>query len=152
MTWGWVNYQQKCFKKWTTPLKGTFTQKFKFCHHLLTQLFQTCMNNNKKIFWRMLVSKLLTGPIDFQMAEKKNTMEVNRDHQLFGYQHSSKYLLLCSAEERNSYKFGTWGWVNDDRFPSWDHFMDLVLIHSFCFNIIFLILITFLHQINIRML
>ncbi len=27
-------------------------------------------------------------------------------HQLFGYQHSSKYLLLCSIEERNSYKFG----------------------------------------------
>jgi len=40
-------------------------------------------------------------------------MEVNRDHQLSGYRrHSSKYLLLCSAEERYSYRFGTtWGWA-----------------------------------------
>jgi len=30
------------------------------------------------------------------------TMEVNGVHQLSGYQHSSKYLHLCSAEERNS--------------------------------------------------
>jgi len=37
-------------------------------------------------------------------------------HQLFSYQHSSKYLLLCSAEERNFYRFGTtWGWVNGRR-------------------------------------
>ncbi len=40
---------------------------------------------------------------------KKNTMEVDGD------QHSSKYLLLCSAEERKSYRFGTLGSVNDDR-------------------------------------
>jgi len=26
-------------------------------------------------------------------------MEVNGSHQLFDYQHSSKYLLLCSKEE-----------------------------------------------------
>jgi len=50
-------------------------------------------------------------------------MKVNGDHQLFGvldsqlgYQHSSKYLLLFSTEERNSYWVGTtWGWVNDNR-------------------------------------
>jgi len=31
---------------------------------------------------------------------------------LSGYQHSSKYLILCSEKQRNSYKFGrTWGWV-----------------------------------------
>jgi len=29
-------------------------------------------------------------------------MEVNGYRQLYGYQHSSKYLLLCSAKERNS--------------------------------------------------
>ncbi len=34
---------------------------------------------------------------DFHSMEK-NTMEVNGYQQLFGYQHSSKYLLLCSAE------------------------------------------------------
>ncbi len=28
----------------------------------------------------------------------------------------TKYIPLCSAEQRNSYRFGTtWGWVNDDR-------------------------------------
>jgi len=25
----------------------------------------------------------------------------------FGYEHSLKYLLVCSNEERNSYRFGT---------------------------------------------
>jgi len=40
------------------------------------------------------------------------TMEVNGVHQLSGCWHPSKYLPLCSAEERNSYKFEkTWGWV-----------------------------------------
>ncbi len=30
--------------------------------------------------------------------------------------HSSKHLLLCSTEQRNSHGYGTtWGWVNDDR-------------------------------------
>ncbi len=42
---------------------------------------------------------------------------VNGYRQLFGYQHSSKYLLLCSTEERNSYRFG--GWVNDTVFIFW---------------------------------
>ncbi len=47
----------------------------------------------------------------------KNTLEVNGYHQLFGYQHSSKYLLSFSTKERNSYWFGTtWWWVNDGIF------------------------------------
>jgi len=30
----------------------------------------------------------------------------------YGYWHSSEYFCLCSAEESNSYRFGTtWGWV-----------------------------------------
>ncbi len=33
---------------------------------------------------------------------------------MFVCPHSSKYLLLCSIEERNPYRFGTtWGWVNN---------------------------------------
>ncbi len=36
-----------------------------------------------------------------------HSMEVNGYSQLFSYQHSSKYLILCSTEERNSYRFGT---------------------------------------------
>jgi len=40
--------------------------------------------------------------------------KVNGYHQLFDYQHSSKY-LLSSAEESNSYRFGTtWGWGNGE--------------------------------------
>jgi len=40
-------------------------------------------------------------------VSRKNTMEVNGDQKLFGYPYNSKYLLLCSAKERNSYRFGT---------------------------------------------
>ncbi len=40
--------------------------------------------------------KLLLVPTDFHSRER-NTMEVNGDYQLFDYQHSSKYLILCST-------------------------------------------------------
>jgi len=36
----------------------------------------------------------------------KNNMPVNMAHQLSGYRHSSKHFPSCSAEERNSYRFG----------------------------------------------
>jgi len=36
---------------------------------------------------------------DFHSGKKK--IEDNDVHQPFGYRHSSKYLSLCSAEERN---------------------------------------------------
>jgi len=40
------------------------------------------------------------------------TMGINGVHQLSVNQYSSKYLLLCSTGERNSYRFeATWGWV-----------------------------------------
>ncbi len=43
-------------------------------------------------------------------------MEVNGDQQLFGYQHSSKYLLLCSTFGTFQICVGTtWGWVNYDK-------------------------------------
>jgi len=55
----------------------------------------------------MLVTKQLIDPNDFQ-CRKKNTMEVNGVQQLSGYQHSSKYLHFCSAEEeKKSYRFET---------------------------------------------
>jgi len=57
----------------------------------------------------MSVTKELTS---IKKKKKNSTMEVNGVHQLSSYQHSSKYLLLCSAEDRNSYRFGTtWGWI-----------------------------------------
>jgi len=61
-------------------------------------------------------NQIVDGP--HLMDWLKNTMEVNGVHQLFGYPYSSKYHLLCSAEERNSYRVveTTWGWVNYDTF------------------------------------
>ncbi len=38
-------------------------------------------------------------PIDFRM-KKKITKEVNGDHELFGYTHSSENLLMCPTEEK----------------------------------------------------
>ncbi len=35
------------------------------------------------------------------------SIEVNGFRELFGYQHSSKYIFLCLTEEQNSYMFGT---------------------------------------------
>ncbi len=44
------------------------------------------------------------------------SVEVNGVPKQPGYKLSSKYLHLYSAEQRNSYRFGTtWGCVNDDR-------------------------------------
>ncbi len=67
----------------------------------------------------MLVTKQLLVNIDFHLILLFFiflSMEVNGYQQLFGYSHFSKYLLLCSAEERCSYRFGTsLGWENDDR-------------------------------------
>jgi len=55
-------------------------------------------------------------PLCLDSMKEKSTMEVNGQQELFGWQNSSKYLLLCSTEQRNSYKFRTtWGWVNDDK-------------------------------------
>ncbi len=42
-----------------------------------------------------------TVAIDFHSMEK-NTVEVFGNQKLFNYQHSSKYIRLCSTEERNS--------------------------------------------------
>jgi len=49
----------------------------------------------------MSVTKDLMDPIDFQCSFFP-TVEVNGVHQLFGYPYSSKYLLLCSAEQTTS--------------------------------------------------
>ncbi len=34
-------------------------------------------------------------------------MHVNAEHKLFGNQNALQYLLVCSGEERESYRFGT---------------------------------------------
>ncbi len=60
---------------------------------------------------------LFWGTNDLHNSKTK-TMEVFVPGvpELLCFQHSSEYLPLCSAEQRNSYRFGTtWKWVNDDR-------------------------------------
>ncbi len=67
----------------------------------------------RKIFWRMWETEQFWGTIDFHSICFP-TMEVNGAPKQPGYKLSSKYRPLCSAEQRNSYRFGTtWGWVND---------------------------------------
>ncbi len=86
----------------------------------------------RKIFWRTWETEQFWGTIDFHSIFFP-TMEVNGAPEQPGYKLSSKYLPLCSAEQRNSYRFGTtWGWVNDDRIfifgwtiPLSRHFGDL---------------------------
>jgi len=55
----------------------------------------------------MSVTKRLMGPIDINSIFfffSLHAMEVNGAHQMFGC-HSSEYLLLSSAEERDSHRF-----------------------------------------------
>jgi len=54
----------------------------------------------------MIGTKQLFGPIILHCVFF-STMKVNGAPQLFGSNHSSKYLPLCSAEKRNSYGFAT---------------------------------------------
>ncbi len=83
-------------------------------------IFQNILIKNKysvsifhkiQIFCRMWINRELTVVIDLHNMEK-NTMEVNGYRQLLGNQHSSKYLLQCSAE-RKSYR-NNLRVVNDD--------------------------------------
>ncbi len=78
-------------------------------HHLLTlKLFQICihffllLNTNVKIILKNMCNRRVDGPLDFHSIFF-HTMEVNGDHEVFGYQYS-KY-LLCSTEERHSCRF-----------------------------------------------
>ncbi len=59
----------------------------------------------------MLGNKQLPVAIDFHSMEGKNTVKVNGDQQQFGYQHSLKYLLLCSTEGRNYTVLEQRGWT-----------------------------------------
>ncbi len=47
----------------------------------------------------MCVNKQLLVPTDFLFPPYYLNQVVNVDQQLFGYPHSSKYLLLCSGQE-----------------------------------------------------
>ncbi len=113
-----------------------------FCLHVcglshfedLIRLYKI-IRTQRKIFWRKFVNRLFWGTIDFN-SKKKNTIEVNGAPELLCFPHSSEYLPLCSAEQRNSYWFGAaWGWVNDDRifFFGWTIPLNNPLKPHWCF-------------------
>ncbi len=121
----------KCIpiKKWRNNL-STFFSFFLLLliYSFNRMLMQSCLVSNNilknlapKHFFSFLCVKnvghqTLAGPHWLQWYFFLHTMKVNGYRHIFGYQLSSKYLLLCSAEERNSHRFGTnLGWVNDDR-------------------------------------
>ncbi len=58
--------------------------------------FLSNVEHKRRYFEEFWITKQLLLPTDFHSKER-NTMEVNGDHQLFDYQHSLKYLLLCST-------------------------------------------------------
>ncbi len=71
--------------------------------------------NTKEDILKNVGTEQFWGTIDFHSNFFFPTMEVNVAPKQPGYKRSSKYLPLCSAEQRNSYRFGTtWGWVNYD--------------------------------------
>ncbi len=77
-----------------------------------------------KFFWadsRTLYTPHTTGRSDKQLylglSEVENSDQNRPVYLVFSPQlspHSSKYLLQCSAEETNSYRFGITVWVNDE--------------------------------------
>ncbi len=58
--------------------------------------------NVNAILWNKENQLLTLG--DFHIFP---TIKVNVDQQLFGYPDSPEYIILCSAQERNEYRFGT---------------------------------------------
>ncbi len=107
---------------------ATFLDHQTFSVALLSMKGQKALGfHQKSIFWsnqckynknmtKRMYDNIFCKPIaniSIKVFSKSNlqylfyTMEVNGYSQLFSYQHSSKYLILCSTAERNSYRFGT---------------------------------------------
>ncbi len=89
----------------------------------------------RKIFWILWEKEQFWDIIDFHSIFFCPFLEVNGAPKQPGYKLSSKYLSLCSAEQRHSYRFGTTrGWVNDRIFlcgwtiPVITHHFILILI------------------------
>ncbi len=57
--------------------------------------------NTKEDILRNVGKRTVSVPTDFHYIGK-SSINVSGDYQLFVFSHSSKYLLLCSEEERNS--------------------------------------------------
>ncbi len=112
-------------------LCGTFQHRL-FCEHLKgivqpKRKIRSYPQVVPNVVWRFL-KLTVAESIDVHSTEK-NTMEVNGDHQLFGYQHSSKYLLLCSIVlmirlTRNDIRVSKW----------WQHSSLGELLLKWCIN------------------
>ncbi len=91
--------QNCCCYSQKTHWIDSWAKKLKFCKRFPTLMsFQTC----QKLFWEIYLCFFY------------HSFGVNAT-KLFGYQHSSKYLVLCSAEESMPYRFWTkWGAINDN--------------------------------------
>ncbi len=83
-----------------------------------------------QIFWKMLGTKQLLLTTNLH-SRKKNTMEINGYQQLFGTQHSLKYLLCWTDEE-----FSFWGEVRASCFFRNYLFVYLRLLANFLHTII----------------
>ncbi len=98
-------------------MTGIITRTCHLFQHTTSEINSFCTQfvcwTQRKIFWRMWETEQFWGTIDFHSIFFP-TMAVNGAPKQPGYKLSSKYLPLCSAEQRHSYRFGTtWGWVND---------------------------------------
>ncbi len=109
-----VPVQKHTYNASSWCLKGQFTQKWKFCHPLLSlKYFQTCMNvfvlNTKEDILKNVWNRaVLDHSIFFYCGSQWCPKQPD-------YKLSSEYLPLCSAEQTHSYRSGnTCGWVNDD--------------------------------------
>ncbi len=96
------NVSPGCWKQVRSSFKGMVHPKMKIqpSFILALKLFQTCMSfflllNTKEDILKNVGNQTADDlhwlPYD-KRSRKKNTMEVDGDHQMFGYQHSSKYL------------------------------------------------------------
>ncbi len=96
-----------------SSLKGCFHLKINilssFTHrHVAPNLCTFFSVKSRKIHFEKWLIVLVFFP---------HTIELSGYWKQFGYQNSSKYLLLCSAEKRKSHRFRTtWEQVNDDRY------------------------------------
>ncbi len=76
--------------------------------------FQTCISwTQKKIFWRMWVTKKFLVAIGFRSI-LSTLLEVNGDQQLF-HNNILQNNFFCVQQKNKIHSFETWRWVNDDK-------------------------------------
>ncbi len=109
-----VNHLTSCKAKSCVFVRNFLSIIVMFLSAIWT-LFMTapihCRGSNSPFsYMKNAGNQVVSCPIDFHDVDKKYNGS-QWDLKLFGYQHSSKYLILCSTDEINAMqKFGmTWG-------------------------------------------